>query len=386
MNTNAEPTSPLSFDFGLTQAQEERARRLHDESLVVDMLFQHPGGARIFEHIPESDLRATLRGKRSWSRYAAAQSLPYDLAIAGKSEVVRGWWEQSGIDLAAVGIAVADGRKSDDRIYRWLEGLPWMHMALTVADIRRAKQEGTRAVYGNCQPTYGLPLDLKEIERAYSRGLRCLMLTYNRMDHVGVGCTERVDAGLSNFGLNVVRLCNDIGILVDTSHCGRATTLDACRHSSKPVMANHTSAAAVFQHVRGKSDDVLKAIADTGGVIGVCAVPFFLASQAAPTIEVWLDHVDHIVKTVGWQYVGIGTDWPLQAPHSVLNQTLGPLLSEIGFREEHRVSVAATLVGFSDYREFPNFTRGLVKRGYTDEQIRGILGENFLRVFGAVCG
>jgi len=121
--------------------------------------------------------------------------------------------------------------------------------------------------------------------RICCEGLRSFMLTYNLMNELGVGCTERVDAGLSRFGLDVVRHCNEIGMMVDVSHCGDATTLDACRHSRHPVNANHTAARTVFPHARGKSDQGLRAIAETGGVIGIVAVPAFLTGAAVPSIE-----------------------------------------------------------------------------------------------------
>jgi membrane dipeptidase len=267
----------------------------------------------------------------------------------------------------------------------WIDRLPWIRRVTRAREIREAKLQGVLAVYGNCQPTYGLPRELEAIDRAYEKGLRVLMLTYNRMDYVGAGCTERVDAGLSRFGLQVVERCNRLGIIVDTSHCGPQTTLDACRFSAAPVLANHTSASAHFAHARGKSDAELEAIASTGGVVGIVAVPFFLAS-GTPTIDAMLDHIDYVARRVGWRHVGIGTDWPLQSTEPLLRETVGGLLAEIGFRPEDQIDVTQTLIGFKDYRDFPNITRGLVKRGYSDEQIGGILGENFLRVFAQVCG
>jgi membrane dipeptidase len=312
--------------------------------------------------------------------------LPFDLALSGQSQVVRDWWRQSGLTTVAISMPVTGADEiSKEGSDAWILEHPWVRLATTVAEIRQAKADGVLAVYGNCQPTYGLPRELDAVDRAYAQGLRSLMLTYNRMDNVGVGCTERVDAGLSNFGVEVVERCSALGVIVDTSHCGRLTTLDACRVSTAPVTANHASAQAVFNHARGKSDEELDAIAATDGVIGVVTVPFFLAS-GRPTIEAMLDHIDHIARRVGWRHVGIGTDWPMQAPEDLLLETVGGLLREIGFRPEDRVDVTGTLIGFSDYRDMPNITRGLVKRGYDDEQIRGILGENFLRVFAKVCG
>jgi membrane dipeptidase len=212
------------------------------------------------------------------------------------------------------------------------------------------------------------------------------MLTYNRMDNVGTGCTERVDAGLSMFGLDVVRHCNEIGMMVDVSHCGHLTTLDACRHSKHPVNANHTAARSLHPHARGKSNEALRAIAETGGIIGVVAVPFFLTDHPSPSIEHMLDHIDYIANLVGWQHVAIGTDWPLQAPEDVLIRTFGSQTQSIGFRSADSIDVTRRLRGFDDCRDLPNITRGLVKRGYTDEKIAGILGENALRVMAKICG
>jgi membrane dipeptidase len=378
---------PAAFDFGLSPAQEARARRLHDESCVVDMLFQMPGGSRIFDHLPDGSLETALAGKATlWERYGAALRLPFDLALAGETPVVRDWWRQSGLTAVAIGMpVVSEGEDAKEGSDDWILEQPWVRLATTAAAIRQAKADGVLGVYGNCQPTYGLPAELDAIDRAYAGGLRSLMLTYNRMDRVGVGCTERVDAGLSRFGVEVVGRCNDLGVIVDTSHCGRLTTLDACQASGAPVTANHASASAVYPHARGKSDEELEAIAATGGLVGVVTVPFFLA-RGRPTIEVMLDHIDHITRRIGWRHVGIGTDWPMQAPTDLLAETVGGLLGEIGFRPEDDVDVRGTLAGFSDYRDMPNITRGLVKRGYSDEQIGGILGGNFLRVFEQVCG
>jgi membrane dipeptidase len=389
MTGKADPVpAPAAFDFGLAEAQEVRARRLHADSLVVDMLFQYPGGAAIYDELPTGALEQALKGKTAlWERYQAANNLPFDLAIAGRSDVVHDYWRRSGLSAVSVGVPVEteDAKAKDEDGAPWVDALPWVVRATRLADFREAKAAGRLAAYGNCQPTYGLPLDIAAIDRAHAMGLRSLMLTYNRMDHVGVGCTERVDAGLSRYGVEVVERCNALGVIVDTSHCGRLTTLDACKVSAAPVTANHACAQGVLAHARGKSDEELDAIAATGGVVGVVAVPFFLAT-GRPTIEAMLDHIEYIAARVGWRHVGIGTDWPLQSPLDLLIETVGGLLPEIGFRPEDNIDVTQTLVGFSDYRDFPNITRGLVARGYADEQIRGILGENFLRVFGQVCG
>lgn len=384
---------PGHYEFGLTREQEARARTLHQESIVFDMLSQHAGG-NIFAAFP-ADLQRELQAELSSSGqgfdgFADAMFWPFEMSLTGKSDLLRDWFVVSGLTCGTQGLDVHDGH--DAMLNRWerlvlrYATLPWLRYVTSAADIRRAKQDGVIAFYAHSQPVLPAPRDLKAFDVAFEKGLRSYMLTYNRMDHVGVGCTERVDAGLSMFGVDVVAHCNRIGMMVDVSHCGEATTLDACRFSNKPVNANHTSARGICAHARAKTDDALRAIAGTGGVVGVLAVPFFLTRSNRPTIEHMLDHIDYISELVGWRHVAIGSDWPLQAPDDVLRNTLEPELAALGFRDEDRIDVTQRLVGFDDCRDLPNITRGLVRRGYSDEQIRGILGENALRVFEDVCG
>jgi membrane dipeptidase len=381
--------SPVSFDFGLTTDQEARARRLHNESLVVDMVFQHPGGQRIFaEYDPARVHQALADAPLTMEGHARGVMLPYELAMSGESDAVKRWFDLSGVDVGAMQISDFSPGVLEQSIdaYRFMmEKLPWLRVATTVAQMRQGKKDGVHTLYGYSQPVFGLPTDLRRIGVAYEAGLRVLMLTYNRMDYVGTGCTERVDAGLSMYGIEVVKYCNDHGIIVDTSHCGYQTTLDACKFSNGPVIANHTCAAGVYAHARGKSDEIIAAIAATGGLVGVVAVPFFLSSDPNVNVETMLEHVDYIAKKFGWQHVAIGSDWPLQGPTVHLERVLGSMAAELGFRESDNISPTRTMPGWRDYRDFPNVARGLVKRGYSDEQIQGILGENFVRVFEQVC-
>lgn len=385
---------PGRFNFGLSEAEEERARALHAESVVIDLLSQHTGG-NIFAHYPP-DLRADFRHRIEVAgggrdAYVEAVYWPYEMSREGRSGLVFDWYKVAGLTCGTYGIDVHDGTNA--ALQRWEDlvlsyaDLPWLDYVTTAGEIRRAKAEGRIAFYAHCQPNVPAPRDLKAFDSAYAKGLRSFMLTYNRMDHIGVGCTERVDAGLSMFGVEVVGHCNALGMIVDVSHCGHATTMDACRFSKRPVNANHSSAHALYAHARGKTDDALKAIAGTGGVVGVVAVPFFLTGEREPTIDTMLDHIDYIANLVGWRHVAIGTDWPLNAPDEVLKATFeGAELGSMGFRQADNISMTKRLIGFDDCRDLPNITRGLVKRGYDDEQIRGILGENALRVFEEVCG
>lgn len=383
-----------TYDFGLAPAEERRAAVLHSESIIFDWVNQHIGGSNIFDAYPpelKTELRAMVADLGvGWEACRKAFWWPYEMSLQGRSDIIRDWYRASGMTCGTYGVPVHDGvpklAESEALMARYA-ALPWLRYVTTVEEIRQCKRDGVVALYGHWQPTVPLPRSLAAIDRAYEKGLRALCLTYNRMDNVGVGCTERVDAGLSMFGLDVVRHCESLGVIVDTSHCGYLTTMDACRHARRPVTASHTCAKSLCSTARAKSDDTIKAIADTGGVIGVMAAPFLLSKQRKPTIDTFLDHVCHITALVGWRHVSLGTDWPFQAPDDVQRAVLGPQTwIELGFRAEDGLDVSDRVVGFEDYRDLPNITRGLVKRGFSDEEIHGILGENALRVFENVCG
>lgn len=386
--TERRSAPPGAFPFGLSPEQEQRARQLHADAIVVDLLSQR-GGANIFAAFPQDlqeELAALATGAGNVTQLVYEYfRWPYEAARTGRSDLIFEWYRQAGIDVISHDVP-AD--HSADRINDWMNkpfaDLPWLRYVTTAEEMRQAKRDGVIASFGNCQPDGSLP-GLAAIDHAYGLGLRSLMLTYNSMTNVGVGCTDRVDAGLSRFGIDVVAHCNKLGIIVDTSHCCPATTLDACRASRRPVTANHTSAKGVFDHARGKSDECLRAIADTGGVVGIVAVPAFLSDQAEPTIHIMLDHIDYVASLVGWQYVALGTDWPLQAPLDLLRPLLAPSNKDLAFRPEDRLDPAIDLRGFEDCRDMPNITRGLVARGWQDDAIRGVLGENALRVFAEIC-
>lgn len=367
------------YDFGLSPDEEARARSLHGESIVIDMLFQGPCGYRSY-----ASLEPTAPKDELWAAYFASNQLPVRRALAGACDDFYDCWAGSGI-TAGNRQVVIDTAEHFALAQAQFDAFPWLVKALRAEDIRRAKRDGKIAGYVSSQDTEGIDRKLTKLQSAYDSGTRMIGLTYNMQNAVGGGCTDRADTGVSNFGAALIARMDELGMIVDTSHSGRRTTLDACELSERPVVASHTSAAGLYEVDRGKSDDELTALAETGGVIGIVAVPAFLGEGPGTTIEAMLDHIDYLTELVGWQHVGIGTDWPLQAARETLDAVYMPLMMEMGFRPEHNLNTA-NLVGFDDYRDFPNITRGLVKRGYDDDQIRGVLGENFLRVFEEVCG
>jgi membrane dipeptidase len=380
------------FDFGLTLEQEERANRLHEASTIIDLHFQGPCSPDVWTEAVLTELDHELA--RRGSDLSFAWGFLHEKAVRGEFDLYRELYRQSGVTTGIVTCVLSDERQLLSDVYkasRTLSAFDWARGARAAEDILAAKAAGGIAFWGVCAYNLIRPDDLRLVDIAHELGvLNVVELAYNRMNFIGAGCTERYDPGLSHFGIQFVRRCNQVGVIVDTAHTGRQSTLDACETSDKPVIASHTSAAALYNCDRAKSDEELQAIAGSGGVIGVNAIPFFLGPPhgPTPTIELMLDHIDYLAQLVGWPHVAIGTDHPIALPTALQQKLLLPLLSSSGFREEHDVglNLETTLIGFRDPRDLRNITRGLVARGYDDMQIRGILGENFLRVFQDVCG
>lgn len=385
--TAAQPTYG-AFDFGLRRDQEERAARLHRECLIIDCLFQGPlGYASLSGAIEERYERLWSEAGPSAARYAAFL-LGYELAleIPNQQDEWRELWLGSGITGGnrqfVLGPDFLDFMSYNQAVF---DRFGWLTKALCAADFREAKQRGVAAGYLSTQDTTGIDKEVAIVDVAHRFGARMIGLTYNSQNYIGSGCTDRADGGVSSFGAKFIKRMNEVGVIVDTAHSGPRTTMDAAALSTQPVVASHTAAAALLPHQRAKSDDELKAVAHTGGVIGIMTVPFVLAAGGGVTVDAWLDHVDYVANLVGWRHVAIGTDWPLHRPKAILGR-LGELDARIGFGPEDRIDWPTNLVGFDDYRDMPNLTRGLVGRGYTDGEIAGILGLNFMRVFEAVCG
>jgi membrane dipeptidase len=388
MNRDTTKTAFGDYDFGLTPYEEARASKLHAESIICDMLYWGPIGYLSYTQNMEDELHDLFEANRNpaWINFVAYYQAQ-NKAIHDKLPEFKQCWDASGVTAGCRKVEFSSWEFFAAG-FGWhiamFDKLPWIIKALTADDIRRAKADGKHAVWINAQLSTGICSNFLDLlDPAYNLGLRMVQLTYNTMNLIGAGCTERTDAGLSIYGAEVIAKMNDLGIIVDTGHCGRQTTLDACELSNAPVVASHTGARGISNVARTKTDEEIKAIARTGGVIGVYTVPFFLSSVKKANIENMLDHIDYIVNAVGWEHTGIGTDWPLSMPKSIQKRSMLPWALKAGHRAEdgvNEVRVLENLKGFDDYRDFPNITRGLVKRGYKDNEIKGILGENFLRV------
>ena len=267
--------------------------------------------------------------------------------------------------------------------------------AATPEDIVRAKKENGRVLYftGNGVP---LPQEMVSVEEElryirvfFQLGIRMMHLTYNRRNMIGDGCAEPANAGLSDFGRAVVKEMNRVGVIVDTAHSGWQTSLEAAQASQKPMVASHSTVASVNKHIRSKPDNVIRAIADTGGYLGICCIPRFLGGTG--NISAMMKHIDYVVKKFGSEHVAIGTDVAYTSTFAREESSKIPSYRKPRTRwealwppEEYKES--EEMIQSMSWTNWPLFTVGMVQMGYNDDAIQKILGGNTMRVAKAAIG
>ena len=223
----------------------------------------------------------------------------------------------------------------------------------------------------------------EDVDAFHGLGQRVVQLTYNSRNLIGNGSTERRDEGLSDFGVAIVERMNAVGMAVDVSHCGDRTTLDAFEVSKRPVLITHSNCRALVPgHPRVKTDEAIRAMGKSGGVMGITAVRMFVRDKEPTTVEHVLDHFDHVAKLAGVEHVGVGSDSDLDGyddmPPEINKRLRAGYKGSYGFREKIDIE------GLDHPKRMFDLTEGLIRRKYTDAHIEGILGGNFRRVLSQI--
>lgn len=249
-------------------------------------------------------------------------------------------------------------------------------------DFERAKKTGKLGVILGLQNSdqFRRPDD---VDFFRNLGQRVSQLTYNSRNFIGNGSTERRDEGISDFGAAIIERMNKVGMAVDVSHCGDRTTLDAFEISKKPVLITHSNARALVNgHPRCKNDEAIRKVGEAGSVMGITGVRMFVKADEPTTIEHVLDHFDHVRKLIGPEHLGVGSDIDLYGYDSMppeLNKKLrAGYKGSYGFREKIDVE------GLNHPKRMFDLTEGLIRRQYSDSDIKGILGGNFERVLKGI--
>ncbi len=249
-------------------------------------------------------------------------------------------------------------------------------------DLARVKQSGKLGVILGLQNSdqFRRPND---VDTFHSLGQRVSQLTYNSRNFIGSGSTERKDDGISDFGAAIIERMNKVGMAVDVSHCGDRTTLDAFEISKQPVLITHSNARALVNgHPRCKTDEAIRKVGAAGSVMGITGVRMFVKADEPTTIENVLDHFDHVRKLIGPEHIGVGSDIDLYGydamPPDQNKQLRAAYKGSYGFREKIDIE------GLNHPKRMFDLTEGLIRRKYSDTEIRGILGGNFARVLGKI--
>jgi membrane dipeptidase len=250
----------------------------------------------------------------------------------------------------------------------------------TAADLDHAKATGKAAIIMGLQNAEQFEKP-EDVQNFYRLGLRCAQLTYNSQNLIGSGSTDRVDGGVSDFGETIIKAMNAAGMLIDTSHSGERTTLDAIAISPRPIAVTHSNCKAITAHPRNKSDEVIRKLAEKGGVMGITGVRMFIKDRDPTTVADMADHIDHVAKVAGIEHVGIGSDADLNGyddmPPDQYRQLKAAYKASYAFRDKIDID------GFDHPRKFFDLTSELVRRGHSDAAIKAILGGNFRRLLGA---
>ena len=261
-------------------------------------------------------------------------------------------------------------------------------LALTAADFEHAWKSGRTAILMNFQDATMLEGDADNVDALHALGMRSFQLTYNYRNLLGDGCLERTNAGLSEFGLEVVDRMNRLGVMIDLSHCGPQTTLDGIEFSAKPVAMTHTMCAGVREHPRAKSDAAIRACAEKGGVTGIAALGYFIGPDPGgeTTIEHYADHIEHAVAVAGHEHVALSTDFPPQGiePWATREEWYEPRL-EI-FKPSYEVRWPPWIPELDSTDRFRNLLRVLERRGWSEAHLEMLLGRNWYRLFGETIG
>jgi membrane dipeptidase len=362
-----------AYPLGLDEQQAERAERLLRESLVIS-LHDHP----VVFPKDVSDIPAYNRTGRQRTAFEGLRRSGMTAVFDGMADgtaCITGhapWrWDDVVTDL---GMRQADLAHQHDVV-----------VARTVDDILAAHADGTVALVFGLEAATPIENELDRLDVLFGLGLRQIGIAYSDSNMLGAGLSDGPDGGLTGFGRLAVQRMNAVGLAIDVSHSNDRTGIETCAASSAPVFMTHAGARALWDIPRMKGDAVLRAVAATGGVIGISAAPHTTISTAHPehSLESVMDHFEYCAELVGLDHVAFGPD-TLFVDHVGLHRQFAHLLAgaTASAPEHPRVPYVAGLESPAEC--FHNIVGWLVKHGYQDEDIQTVVGGNILRALRAI--
>jgi microsomal dipeptidase-like Zn-dependent dipeptidase len=288
-----------------------------------------------------------------------------------------GFWEDTLESLDAIGRYRDLVRENEDLVL----------IATTADDIREAAATDRTAIVLGYQNSCALAGRIRYAELFADLGVRVIQLTYNTQNEVGGSCYEPEDSGLTRYGRELVRELNRVGILVDLSHVGERTSREAIEASEKPVAFTHANPSALAPHARNKSDELLRALAERGGMIGL-AVYRNISGDYADSPDRWCEMVAHAVEVCGIDHVGIGTDLSEKGTAADIEwMRRGRWTRTAGYGANMSADQplkAPPLEWFENNADFPLIAEALERKGFGTAEIEAIMGGNWVRLYGEV--
>lgn len=305
------------------------------------------------------------------------------------------WYIEGGVTACAPTVgSTASAEETLRNLGSWhrlLRSRPELALIERAGQIHAAKAENRLGLVFHFQGADPIENDLDLVDAYHALGVRMVQLTYNIRNRAGDGCEEAGNAGLSSFGRDLVRRLNETRIIVDGSHTGERTTLEAIEASALPFVFSHANASAVHRCPRNISDAQIKAAAASGGLIGINGFPAFLGASPDPAIGDFLRHLDHVVELAGIDHAALGIDYyegmhPVATDEEARKMYQQQLAQRRWSADVYPPPPHRYPAGMGTPRELPNLTEKLLAHGYSAAEVRKILGENWLRVMRAVWG
>lgn len=305
------------------------------------------------------------------------------------------WYYEGGVTVACptVGLWETAGAAMRE-IGAWKKFIandPRLRQVRSAADIEAAKKDGVLGLLYHFQNSDPIEEDLNLVAVYKELGVSIIQLCYNLKNRAGDGADERTDSGLSYFGVDLVKAMNEAKIIVDCAHTGIQTSFDAIDASTETVVISHGNPRKLYNSKRNLPDDLIKAIAQQGGLVGIVGFPFFLSASPRPTLDLFIDHIAYVADLVGIDHVALGIDY-YNAMH--------PAMTEDEASRWYQVRVKAGTWrpdtypppphyfpdGIETPRKMPNLTRRLLERGFKRDDVQKILGLNWMRIYRQVLG
>ncbi|MDC3125907.1 dipeptidase [Candidatus Pelagibacter sp.] len=254
-------------------------------------------------------------------------------------------------------------------------------------DIEKANKDKRTAIFFGFQNCSPIEDDINLVEKIHKLGCRFMQLTYNNQSLLATGCYEKTDSGVTNFGREVIGEMNRVGIVVDMSHSGEKSTFDAIEISDKPIAITHANPFFWHPAKRNKSQDLLKILSDSGGILGLSLYPHHLKNNTNCTLESFCEMVARTAEIMNVKQIGIGSDLCLNQPDSIVEWMRNGTWSKIknfGEGSKNKPGFPKQPQWFKDARGFSNIEKGLKQVGFSDAETHGILGNNWYSFYKSI--